>query len=69
MRRLLDVVQHLHASLGNDVSDDKAQVEIDVNELAVSMLTNQVRMVRLDEKIHEMCVEAKSCIFFQGHLY
>ena len=68
MRRLLDV-QHPHASLGIDVSDDKARVEIDFNELAVFMLTNQVRMVCSDEKIHEVCAEAKSCIFFQGHLY
>ena len=44
------------ASLGKDVSDDKVQVERDVKEVALSVLANEARMARSDEKIRKVRV-------------
>ena len=54
------------ASLGKDVSDDKVQVERDVKEVALSVLANEARIARLDEKIRkvkvtELFVETETC--------
>jgi len=44
------------ASLGKDVGDDKVQVERDVKEVALSVLANEARMARSDEKIRKVKV-------------
>ena len=44
------------ASLGKDVSDDKVQVERGVKEVALSVLANEARMARSDEKIRKVKV-------------
>ena len=54
------------ASLGKDVSDDKVQVERDVKEVALSVLANEARMARSDEKIRkvkvtELFMETETC--------
>ena len=54
------------ASLGKDVSDDKAQVARDVKEVALSVLANEARMARSDEKIRkvkvtELFMETETC--------
>lgn len=44
------------ASLGKDVGDDYVQVERDVKEVALSVLANEARMARSDEKIRKVRV-------------
>jgi len=44
------------ASLGKDVSGGKTKVERDAKEVTNSVLANQARMARLDEKIRKVRV-------------
>jgi len=54
------------ACLGKDVGEDKVQVERDVKEVALSVLANEARMARSDEKIRkarvtERFMETETC--------
>ena len=61
VRQLLDDIHHCWgywapASLGKDVSGGKTKVERDAKEVTNSVLANQARMARLDEKIRKVRV-------------